>query len=89
MIDFENRRWVVMPSSDLEIIDYSQISEDSEENIRFSNDRSEFFVKFDIGENYAYPSFIKPEHRVMTYMEIMEYIDNEMWIPFMYEFPIE
>lgn len=47
---FENRRWLVIPSSITGSINFSQTIEKSEDSLRFSLDRSKTFVKYDITE---------------------------------------
>lgn len=47
---FENRRWLVIPSSITGSIDFSQVIEGSIEGLRLSVDKSKTFVKYDILE---------------------------------------
>jgi hypothetical protein len=47
---FENRRWLVIPSSITGSIDFSQVVEGSIESLRLSVDKSKTFVKYDILE---------------------------------------
>lgn len=47
---FENRRWLVIPSSITGSINFSQTIEKSEDSLRYSIDKSKTFVKYDILE---------------------------------------
>jgi hypothetical protein len=51
---FENRKYVILDADELSSIDFSQVQERSADTIRYNNDRSKFFVKFD----GATPSFL-------------------------------
>ena len=81
-----------MPATDIELVDFAQVIEESTDEVRFSNDQSEFFVKFDIPENNPefVPTFFEPwSHKLMPHEEILEYINNQKWIPEYPEFPVE
>jgi len=45
---FENRRWVILPTSLTSSINFSQVYETSIDTLVVSNDGSETFVKYDI-----------------------------------------
>lgn len=60
---FENRRWLVIPSTITGSINFSQTIEKSEDSLRFNIDKSKTFIKYDIVEVTA------------SYME--EYINAE------------
>jgi len=47
---FENRRWLVLPSSVTGSIDFSQVVEGSLDVLRYSVDKSKTFVKYDVVE---------------------------------------
>ena len=47
---FENRRWLVIPSSITGSIDFSQVVEGSIDVLRYSVDKSKTFVKYDVLE---------------------------------------
>ena len=44
---FINRRWLVIPSTIVELIDFNQILETSVESLRFSIDGSKTFIKYE------------------------------------------
>jgi hypothetical protein len=47
---FINRRWLVIPSTIVELIDFNQILETSVESLRFSIDGSKTFIKYEVNE---------------------------------------
>jgi len=48
MSTFENRRWVIIPATEVENIDFSQVMESSSESLRHSVDGSKTFIKYEI-----------------------------------------
>lgn len=47
---FPNRRWLVIPATLVETIDFSQVLESSKEALRYSVDGLKTFVKYEIRE---------------------------------------
>jgi len=47
---FENRRWLVIPTSLTSSIDFNQVLESNIDSLRLSIDGSETFVKYEINE---------------------------------------
>ena len=45
---FENRRWVIIPTTEVTNIDFSQVLESSASSLRHSVDGSKTFIKYDI-----------------------------------------
>jgi len=45
---FENRRWLVLPSTLTGSINFTQVLEASPETLRYSIDQTETFVKYDV-----------------------------------------
>jgi len=45
---FKNRRWLVIPTSIIDTINFDQVHESSVDSLRKSIDESETFVKYDI-----------------------------------------
>jgi len=48
MSRFPNRRWLVIPASEVENIDFNQVLESSPDSLRYSVDQSETFVKYEV-----------------------------------------
>lgn len=47
---YENRRWLIIPTSIIESIDFSEVMESSPNSLRLSLDGTKTFVKYDITE---------------------------------------
>jgi hypothetical protein len=50
MSNFPNRRWLVIPASQVENVDFSQVLEGSAQSLRYSIDNSKTFIKYEIYE---------------------------------------
>ena len=50
MSRFPNRRWLVVPATDVETIDFNQVLEHSAEGLRYSIDKTKTFVKYEVNE---------------------------------------
>jgi hypothetical protein len=48
MSRFPNRRWLVIPASEVENINFNQVLESSLDSLRYSVDQSETFVKYEV-----------------------------------------
>jgi len=63
MSTFSNRRWVIIPATEVDSIDFSQVLESSPGSLRYSVDGSKTFIKYEINvieEDQTY-TFINPE----------------------------
>jgi len=63
MSRFQNRRWLVIPTSVIDDIDFNQVHESSVDSLRKSIDESETFVKYEVSivdETYT-ETFINAE----------------------------
>jgi len=67
-------KYVIIPSSELSNIDFSQVLETSASTLRYSLDSSEFLLKFE-GET---PSFLEGK-TTYDYEQIMEILDSPEW----------
>jgi len=50
MSTFENRRWLILPTSATGSIDFNQVLESSPESLRLSVDGTKTFIKYEINE---------------------------------------
>jgi hypothetical protein len=50
MSTFPNRRWLIIPTTATESIDFNQVLESSPESLRLSVDGTKTFVKYEINE---------------------------------------
>ena len=63
MSRFPNRRWLVIPASEVANVDFNQVLESSADSLRYSVDGSETFVKYEVTvveETYT-QTFLDPE----------------------------
>ena len=63
MSRFPNRRWLVIPATEVENVDFNQVLESSADSLRYSVDGSETFVKYEVTvveETYT-QTFTDPE----------------------------
>lgn len=60
---FKNRRWLVIPTSIIDTIDFNQVQQSGEDSLRLSIDESETFVKYDVNvvEETFDTTYINPE----------------------------
>jgi len=60
---FESRRWLVIPTSIIDTIDFNQVQQFGEDSLRLSIDGSETFVKYDVNvvEETFDTTYINPE----------------------------
>lgn len=63
---FENRRWLVIPSTLVESINFDQIHEFDENSLRYSLDGTKTFIKYDIRivESDIVQTLLNPETMV-------------------------
>ena len=45
---YENRRWLVIPTTLIDEIDFNQVLESSSESLRFSVDGTKTFIKYEV-----------------------------------------
>lgn len=48
MSKFPNRRWLIIPSTEVANIDFNQVLESSADSLRYSIDQSKTFVKYEV-----------------------------------------
>ena len=48
MARFENRRWIVIPATEVENVNFNQVLENSVEGLRYSLDGTKTFVKYEV-----------------------------------------
>jgi len=50
MEEFKNRRWLVIPISIVDTINFGEVIDNSKDNLRYSIDKTKTFVKYDVNE---------------------------------------
>ena len=73
---FENRRWLVIPTSLTSSIDFNQVLESSADTLRLSVDGTQTFVKYEVNQR---PSIYSPEYNEYNHTEILELLSGEEW----------
>jgi hypothetical protein len=48
MSNFPNRRWLIIPTTDIDKINFDEVLQISPETLRFSKDQNKTFIKYDI-----------------------------------------
>jgi hypothetical protein len=71
---YENRKYVIINASEVGSVDFSQVNETSASTLRYSNDDSKTFVKFD-GDT---PSFLDGKTQY-THSQILAVLNGEDW----------
>ena len=71
---YENRKYVIINASEVGSVDFSQVNETSASTLRYSNDDSQTFVKFD-GDT---PSFLDGKTSY-THSQILTILNGEDW----------
>jgi len=74
---FDNRRWVIIDKDDVSSVDFSQVMETSADTLRYSNDKSKTFVKYEGSQ----PSFLsgKTEYSHSEILAILRDGNGEWW----------
>ena len=73
----ENRRWVIIDKDDVSSVDFSQVLETSADTLRYNNDGSKTFVKYEGSQ----PSFLsgKTEYTHSQILAILNDESGEWW----------
>jgi hypothetical protein len=76
--DYQNRRFVIFDVTELNLIDFNQVYETSEETVRKSVDGTKTFVKYDIPQPSSVVS-LTTKSVEYTYNEILEILNTTEW----------
>ena len=79
---FENRRWVILPSTSIGEINFEDVLETSEYSLRKSVDESKTFVKYE-GTQPSSVASITGVSSEYTHSEILAVLATEEWSPSM------
>ena len=69
---FENRKYVIISKDDVGSVDFSQVFETSADTLRYSNDGSKTFVKYEGSQ----PSFLSGKTEY-THSEILTILNDQ------------
>jgi hypothetical protein len=73
---YENRRYLIIPTSITGSIDFSQVGETSVDTLRLSVDGTKTFVKYHVGSR---PSIYSSDYSEYTHPQILEVLSTEEW----------
>jgi hypothetical protein len=63
MSRFPNRRWLIIPATEVENVNFNQVLESSADNLRYSVDGTKTFIKYEVTvvEEDSTETFVDPE----------------------------
>jgi len=73
-MSFSNRKWVILTASEAEDIDFSLVLETSADTLRWNNDESETFVKYEGNK----PRFLYGKD-TLTHSQIRTELAQDEW----------
>lgn len=74
-VNYSNRTYVIIEASDISSVDFSQVLETSANTLRYNNDETKTFVKYEGSQ----PSFLNGK-TTYTYAEILTELAKEEWL---------
>jgi hypothetical protein len=77
-MEYNDRNFIIFPTSELSKVDFNQVLETSAETVRRSVDGSKTFVKWD-GEQPEFVSTLENTEGPYTYEEILEILNGLEW----------
>ncbi len=75
-MSYENRRYLIIPSSIKHQINFNEVLETSIDTLRLSIDGTKTFVKYQLPNR---PSIYSEEYEELTHDEILEVLNTEEW----------
>ena len=73
-MSYENRRWVILTASEAEDIVFSQVLETSADTLRWNEDETKTFVKYEGSK----PSFLTGK-TALTHSQILTELTEDEW----------
>lgn len=78
---FENRRYIIINSSDTPLINFNEVLETSADTCRYSVDGSKTFVKYDGADIPTSVAALETRSDPYTHSEILAILSTEEWTP--------
>lgn len=75
---FENRRYVIINSSDVNLVDFNQVMETAPETCRYSVDGSKTFIKYE-GSMPSSVFSLSEKSAEYNHSEILSILSTEEW----------
>ena len=79
--DYENRKFMIFNISELDNIDFTQVSETSKDTVRKSVDETKTFVKWDDNIPECVIN-LNTKEGPYTYDEILDILSTEEWVKY-------
>ena len=83
MSRFPNRRWLVIPATEVENVDFNPGLDSSADSLRYSIDGSQTFVKYEVTETetevLGRPSIYSEAYTEYNHEEILALLATEAW----------
>ena len=76
---WDHRHWVIIPVTELENVDFSQVCETSIDTVRKSVDETQTFVKWDGESMPATVTALENKSEVYSHAEILAILATEAW----------
>jgi hypothetical protein len=73
---YDNRRYLIIPATAVDQINFTQVMETSAETLRYSVDGSQTFVKYELPSR---PDIYKEEYEELTHDEVVQLLSTEEW----------
>lgn len=77
---FENRKYVIVPTSEIGNIDFSEVLETASETCRYSVDGSKTFVKYEGAQPQSVVNIVDKSQEY-THEEILTILSGPEWTP--------
>jgi len=77
-MSYENRKYVIINASEVSSVNFSQVIETSADTLKWSLDGEQTFVKFDIDNIRATPSFLSGKTQY-NHSQIRTILEEETW----------
>jgi hypothetical protein len=75
---YENRKYLIFPTSQLDKVDFNQVLETSEETVRKSVDQTKTFVKWD-GSDPTFISELTDTEGPYNHEQMLNILSTEEW----------
>ena len=78
MSNYNDRNYIIFPTSELSKVDFNQVLETSADTVRKSVDKSKTFVKWD-GEEPSFVSTLNNTEGPYTHAEMLDMLATSEW----------
>jgi len=75
-MQYENRRYLIIPTSIIQNIDFDEVLETSIDTLRLSVDGTKTFVKYELPNR---PSIYSDQYLELTHDQIIQHLATEEW----------